>query len=102
VEFPNKQLEATRGNVRAQEARVARQREMIAAAEAARHPLDDLRARLLIMEQSLLVMKRFLKILERELEASLGPRRSRRSKLSRSKKQEAEPSSRARTDRHEP
>jgi hypothetical protein len=78
VKFTNEKLEATHGNVRAQEARVARQQEMIAAAIEARHPLDDLQARLLVMGQSLLAMKRFLAILERDLEMSLGIHRPQR------------------------
>ena len=78
MNFTNKKVEATRSNVRAQEARVARQRAMIDAAIEASHPLDDLQARLLVMEQSLLSMKRFLAILERDLEISLGIHRPQR------------------------
>jgi hypothetical protein len=90
VKFTNEKVEATRGDVRAPEARVARQQEMIAAAIEAQHPLDDMRARLLVMEQSLLSMKRFLAILERDLEMSLGIHRPQRPMRLRAKQEDAD------------
>jgi hypothetical protein len=92
VDYSSKKVESARRRAFAQEARVARQRQMIDAALIARHPLDDLQARLLVMEQSLLAMKRFLKILERDLEVSLGVNRATRPKRLRATKRPADPS----------
>jgi hypothetical protein len=47
------------------------QRRKVERAVADHHPADEAQARLLIMEQSLLSMKRFLRFLERDLEAEL-------------------------------
>jgi len=68
MEYTTKKIEDGRRIVRDQEQRVARQRAKLAQAVADRHPADELQARLLIMEQSLLSMTRFLKNLERDLE----------------------------------
>src|SRR5690349_14323847 len=67
MEYTTKKVEFSRGIVRAQETRVARQRAKLQQAIAARHPADALQARLLIMEQSLICMVRFLNNLERDL-----------------------------------
>jgi hypothetical protein len=67
MEYTTKKVEVSRGIVRAQEKRVSRQREKLRQAIADRHPADTLQARLLIMEQSLICMVRFLKALERDL-----------------------------------
>jgi hypothetical protein len=67
MEYTTNKMEESRDIVRAQEKRVARPRERLQQAIAARHPADELQARLLIMEQSLICMARFLKNLERDL-----------------------------------
>jgi hypothetical protein len=67
MDYTTKKVGVSRGIVRAQEKRVARQREKIAHAVADRDSADALQARLLIMEQSLICMVRFLKNLERDL-----------------------------------
>jgi len=72
MQYTTKRVEVTRGIVREQEGRVARQRNKVALAISNRQPADDLQARLLIMEQSLISMSRFLKILERDLDEELG------------------------------
>jgi hypothetical protein len=72
MEYTSKRVEATRGRVRDQEKRIARQREKIERAIIDRHPADELQARLLIMEQSLIAMARFLRNLEQDLWDELG------------------------------
>jgi hypothetical protein len=72
MEYATKKIKLSRGAVRAQEARVARQRAKVEQAMANRHPADELQARLLIMEQSLIAMARFLRGLERDLADDLG------------------------------
>ena len=67
MECTPKKVEARRSIVRAQDMRMVRQRETIARADANRHPADELQARLLVMEQSLICMARFLNNLERNL-----------------------------------
>jgi len=67
MEYTTKKIEATRGRLREQEVRVAHQRKKVQQAVTDRDPADELHARLLIMEQSLVAMARFLKILERDL-----------------------------------
>jgi len=54
------------------EDRVTRRRKLVDRLEAAHHPADDAIARLLVMEQSLLVMRQFLSAVEQDLERSLG------------------------------
>jgi hypothetical protein len=51
---------------------LARQRRVVERLENARHPAEHAVALLLIMEQSLLSMRRFLATLERDLERALG------------------------------
>jgi hypothetical protein len=72
MEYTTKKIELSRGAVRAQEKRVARQRAKVEQAMAHRHPADELQARLLIMEQSLISMARFLRVLERDIADDLG------------------------------
>ena len=74
MEHTTKKVEVSRGIVRAQDKRAARQREKVALAMADRDPTDTLQARLLIMEQSLICMARFLKNLERDLAEDLSVR----------------------------
>jgi hypothetical protein len=71
MEYTSQKIQATRGRVREQEVRLAQQRKKMEQAIADRHPADDLQASLLIMEQSLIAMARFLKILERDLRDGL-------------------------------
>jgi hypothetical protein len=72
MRYTSKKLEVSRGIVREQEARVTKQRKMLESAHANRHPVDDLQGRLVVMEQSLLAMTRFLLILELDLAEDLG------------------------------
>lgn len=71
MKYTTQRVEVSRGIVKEQEARVVLQRQKVEKAAADRHPADEAQARLLIMEQSLLSMKRFLQFLERDLEAEL-------------------------------
>lgn len=72
MEYTSKGVEVIRGRIRDQEKRVARQREKIGRAITHRHPADELQARLLVMEQSLIAMARFLRNLEQDLWNQLG------------------------------
>jgi hypothetical protein len=65
------------------EGRVEKQRETVQALENLRHPADHAVALLLVMEQSLLSMKRFLATLEADLSRSLGLGKPQRSKAAR-------------------
>jgi len=71
MEYTTRRIEVSRRIVRAQEKRVAQQRQKVALALADRDAADELQARLLVMEQSLIAMTRFLKTLERDLKGSL-------------------------------
>jgi hypothetical protein len=71
MEYTTKRIEVTRGIVREQEARVAQQWRKVMEFRAAHDPADELQARLLIMEQSLIAMTRFLKILEWDVRGEL-------------------------------
>jgi hypothetical protein len=66
MQFTTKRIEAGRTVVREQEQRVVLQRRKVQQALADRHPADEIQAQLLIMEQSLLSMVRFLTIIERD------------------------------------
>ena len=72
MEYTTKRVEISRGIVREQEMRIAQQRRKVMQALADRDPADDLQARLLVMEQSLIAMTRFLKILERDIRDEFG------------------------------
>jgi len=67
MKYTTQKIEVSRGRIQEQETRITRQRAKIERALAERHPADELQARLLIMEQSLLCMVRFLRFLERDL-----------------------------------
>ena len=71
MQYTTMQFEVSRGIVREQEASGVHQRKKVLKAIAERDPADELQARLLIMEQSLISMTRFLKILERDLQTEL-------------------------------
>ena len=85
MQFSTEKLEEARQNVVEAEQRILRQRRRVEKMLVERHPADEAQAELLIMEQSLLSMVRFLKTLERDLEmGALGPERGvRRSKAKR-------------------
>ena len=70
VQYISKKLEVTCGLVRVLETRIARNRKKPMPAKD-RDLADELQAMLLIMEQSLISMTRFLRIVERELEDKL-------------------------------
>ena len=65
MQYTTEKIEQTRSNIVQTEQRIARQRRRV---EKMRHPADDAQAQLLIMEQSLIAMTRFLKNLEHDLE----------------------------------
>jgi hypothetical protein len=68
MQFSTKKLEEARQNVVEAEQRLLRQRRRVEKMLVERHPADEAQAELLIMEQSLLSMVRFLKGLERDQE----------------------------------
>ncbi len=61
-------IEETKSNIVQTEQRILRQRRRVEKMLIERHPADEAQAQLLIMEQSLISMTRFLKNLERQLE----------------------------------
>jgi serine/threonine protein phosphatase PrpC len=71
MQHTTQKIEVSRGIINEQEARVAQQRQTVERAVADHRPADEAQARLLILEQSLLSMKRFLNFLERDLEGAL-------------------------------
>jgi|AraplaMF_Col_mMF_1032025.scaffolds.fasta_scaffold00140_42 hypothetical protein len=72
MEYTTRRIEVSRGIVREQEARIAQQRRKVMQFLADRNPADELQARLLIMEQSLIAMTRFLRMLERDIQDEFG------------------------------
>jgi hypothetical protein len=68
MEYDTDKIERTRADVVQVEQRILRQRRRVEKMLVERHPADEAQAQLLIMEQSLISMTRFLKTLERELE----------------------------------
>lgn len=70
MEYNSEKIERTRADVVQAEQRILRQRRRVEKMLVERHPADEAQAQLLIMEQSLISMTRFLKNLERELEIS--------------------------------
>ena len=68
MEFTAEKIEQTRSNMVQTEQRILRQRRRVEKMLIERHPADEAQAQLLVMEQSLISMARFLKTLERELE----------------------------------
>jgi len=71
MKHTTKKIEAARGQIVETEQRIQRQRRRVEKLLVERHPADEAQAQLLIMEQSLGAMKRFLQILERDLESAL-------------------------------
>lgn len=67
MQYTTEKIEQTRNNIVQTEQRILRQRRRVEKMLVERHPADDAQAQLLIMEQSLLAMVRFLKNLERDL-----------------------------------
>ena len=68
MQFTTEKIERTRGNIVETEQRILRQRRRVEKMLVERHPADEAQAQLLIMEQSLIAMTRFLKNLERDLQ----------------------------------
>jgi hypothetical protein len=68
MQFSTEKIEEARQNVVEAEQRLLRQRRRVEKMLVERHPADEAQAELLIMEQSLLSMVRFLKGLEHDLE----------------------------------
>jgi hypothetical protein len=68
MQYNTEKIERTRADVVQAEQRILRQRRRVEKMLVERHPADEAQAQLLIMEQSLISMTRFLKTLERELE----------------------------------
>lgn len=60
-------LEKTKADVIQAEQRIVRQRRRVEKMLVERHPADEAQAELLIMEQSLIAMTRYLKTLEQDL-----------------------------------
>jgi hypothetical protein len=76
MQFTTEKIEQARNHIVQTEQRIARQRRRVEKMLVERHPADEAQAQLLIMEQSLLSMTRFLKNLERDLElGDISPRR---------------------------
>ena len=67
MEFTTEKIERARSNIAETEQRILRQRRRVEKMLVERHPADEAQAQLLIMEQSLLSMTRFLTNLERDL-----------------------------------
>jgi hypothetical protein len=83
MEYTTEKIEQTRANVLQTEQRIVRQRRRVEKMLIERHPADEAQAQLLIMEQSLISMTRFLKNLERMLEVDeldQGPSKAKRIK----------------------
>jgi hypothetical protein len=77
MKYTTERIEQTRANVLQTEQRIVRQRRRVEKMLIERHPADEAQAQLLIMEQSLIAMTRFLKNLERAMEVDeLGQGRS--------------------------
>lgn len=68
MEHATEQIARTRDHIEQTEQRIARQRRRVEKMLVDRHPADEAQAQLLIMEQSLISMFRFLKNLERDLD----------------------------------
>src|SRR4051812_47429957 len=68
MQFTTEKIAQARTQIAQTEQRIVRQRRRVEKMLVERHPADEAQAQLLIMEQSLLSMTRFLKNLERDLE----------------------------------
>jgi hypothetical protein len=75
-------IDEARNNIAETEQKILRQRRRVEKLLVERHPADEAQAQLLIMEQSLIAMTRFLTKLERDLkmeqEGAMRPTASRR------------------------
>jgi hypothetical protein len=83
MRYTKRTLIISQSTVSEAERRVTRQREAVERFADAHHPSVDAIALLLVMEQSLLSMKRFLATLERDLALSMGLGKPLRRKTSR-------------------
>ena len=83
MRYTKRTLVISQANVVEAEQRVALQRDVVEKLEDCRHPSVHATALLLVMEQSLLSMKRFLATVEQELELSMGLRKPKRTKAAR-------------------
>lgn len=68
MRYTTEKIEQTRNNIVQTEQRIQRQRRRVEKMLVERHPADEAQAQLLLMEQSLIAMARFLKNLEHDLE----------------------------------
>ena len=68
MKYTTEKIEQTKAKMLQTEQRIVRQRRRVEKMLIERHPADEAQAQLLIMEQSLIAMARFLKNLERDLE----------------------------------
>lgn len=85
MQLTTEKIERARTDIAETEQRIVRQRRRVEKMLVERHPADEAQAQLLIMEQSLLSMTRFLKSLERELTlADLGPSQGQSAKRTKS------------------
>jgi hypothetical protein len=71
MKYTTPQVESARANVIQTEQRIVRQRRRVEKMLIERCPADEAQARLLVMEQSLIAMTRFLKFLERDLDTEM-------------------------------
>jgi hypothetical protein len=71
MKYTSKKIEAARGQIAQTEQRIKTQNRRVEKLLVARHPAEEAQAQLLILGQSLGAMKRFLAVLERDLEAEL-------------------------------
>jgi hypothetical protein len=85
MRYTKRTLVISQSNISEAEQRVARQRQVVEQLEDTRHPSVDAMTFLLVMEQSLLSMRRFLATLERDLELSVGSDKPGRKKAARSR-----------------
>jgi hypothetical protein len=83
LKYTKRTVVVSQSRVSEAEQRVARQRQVVDRLQTTRHPAEHAIALLLVMEQSLLSMRRFLSTLERDLEISLGEDKPQRKKISR-------------------
>jgi hypothetical protein len=83
MRYTKRTLVISQANVVDAEQRVARQRDVVEQLDDCRHPSVHATALLLVMEQSLLSMKRFLATVEQELELSVGSGKPKRTKAAR-------------------
>ncbi len=76
MNYTTETIEQAKNDIVQTEQRIMRQRRRVEKMLIERHPADEAQAQLLIMEQSLIAMTRFLKTLERDLGGDdLSPRR---------------------------